>query len=323
MVRAGEDNEIIDAVEEKSLVAIGWAGMGNLSGLTTRQEVKKRYREAYPEDSDAKVNVNSGQMFRFINEMKKVDLVLTYNKSSREVLIGQIIGDYEWSPKDAPEYYPHVRRVKWEGKVSRDYFSTPARNTLGSSLTVFSLDEHITEVESLLKGERPPEMEEKEEAPPFFQDVQSKADELISDKISKIDPLDFQDLVAAVLRAMGYQTEISPRGADRGVDIIAHPDALGFEPPLIKVQVKHRTSSVEAHEMRGFMATLKSDEKGLYVSTGGYTREARDEAQRATPRISILDINGFINLLLENYEKMDPQYQVLIPLKKVYIPTQE
>jgi predicted Mrr-cat superfamily restriction endonuclease len=38
---------------------------------------------------------------------------------------------------------------------------------------------------------------------------------------------------------MGYRTRrISREGADGGVDIIAHKDELGFEPPIIKVQVK-------------------------------------------------------------------------------------
>lgn len=37
---------------------------------------------------------------------------------------------------------------------------------------------------------------------------------------------------------MEYRTRVSPEGPDGGVDIIAHKDELGFEPPIIKVQVK-------------------------------------------------------------------------------------
>jgi predicted Mrr-cat superfamily restriction endonuclease len=42
-----------------------------------------------------------------------------------------------------------------------------------------------------------------------------------------------QELVAGILRAMGYKTLVSPAGADRGKDIIASPDGFGFEPPRI------------------------------------------------------------------------------------------
>jgi hypothetical protein len=33
---------------------------------------------------------------------------------------------------------------------------------------------------------------------------------------------------------------VRDKGADGGVDIIAHKDELGFEPPIIKVQVKSK-----------------------------------------------------------------------------------
>ena len=44
---------------------------------------------------------------------------------------------------------------------------------------------------------------------------------------------------AAFVRAMGYRTTVSPRGADRGVDVFASPDGLGLEEPRIFVEVKH------------------------------------------------------------------------------------
>jgi restriction system protein len=45
-------------------------------------------------------------------------------------------------------------------------------------------------------------------------------------------------LVAAILEAQGYTTHVSPPGPDKGVDILAAPDPLGFGSPRICVQVK-------------------------------------------------------------------------------------
>ena len=43
-----------------------------------------------------------------------------------------------------------------------------------------------------------------------------------------MDPYDFQDLVAALLKAMGYHVSwVSPPGPDRGIDIVAYTDPLG------------------------------------------------------------------------------------------------
>lgn len=45
------------------------------------------------------------------------------------------------------------------------------------------------------------------------------------------------EFVANLLNTMGYRTRVSPEGPDGGVDVIARKDGLGFEPPIIKVQV--------------------------------------------------------------------------------------
>ena len=39
------------------------------------------------------------------------------------------------------------------------------------------------------------------------------------------------DFIAQLLGAMGYRTRVSPEGPDGGIDIVAHKDELGFEPP--------------------------------------------------------------------------------------------
>lgn len=54
----------------------------------------------------------------------------------------------------------------------------------------------------------------------------------------------FADLVAHLLNTMGYRTRVSPEGPDGGVDILAHKDELGFEPPIVKVQVKSRRAAL-------------------------------------------------------------------------------
>lgn len=324
MVRAGDDNELFEIFEERGLVAIGWEDMGDVSKLSTREEVKQRYREIHSEQKKSRVATSAGQIYRFAHEIQKGDIVLTYNKSSREYLIGEITSDYK--PNPDPDFtdrghYQHVRKVDWKDKVSRDEFSVPAKNSFGSTLTVFQLNEHIEEIEKVLSGEPKPDKDE--ETQPLLEEVEAKATELISDKISNMDPYDFQDLVAAVLRSMGYQTQTSPPGPDEGIDIVAHPDALGFKKPMIKVQVKRREKSMGRKEISSFIGAIGEDDKGLYVSTGGYTRHAQKAADKTHLRLTLLDRDDFINLLIQNYEDIEPEYQSLVPLKKVYIPKEE
>jgi len=82
-----------------------------------------------------------------------------------------------------------------------------------------------------------------------------------------IDPYDLQDLVAALLEAMGYHVSwISPRGKDGGLDIVEHSDPLGTTAPRIKVQVKRRKDSIGVEELRSFLALINDDDVGIFIT---------------------------------------------------------
>ncbi len=58
--------------------------------------------------------------------------------------------------------------------------------------------------------------------------LESDAREGIRQFIASKSPYEFQDMVAALLRAMDYHTPfIAPKGKDGGIDIIAYLDPLG------------------------------------------------------------------------------------------------
>jgi len=322
VVRAGRDSEIIEEVENRGVVAIGWTEMGDLSDLQARADFKARYEDAYPDDtSAARIGLQSGQVYRFAREIEVGDTVLTPDSPAREVLIGEVVGEYEYDPS-LINGYPHVRHVNWLKTISRDEMSNQLRGATGGIMTVFRLDGFEDEVTRLLKGEPEPSEEggEPEEQVSFYEDTVAKADELISDILAGIGPYEFQDLVAALLRAMGLRTEVSPPGPDGGKDIVAHPDAFGFEQPCIKVQVKHTKGSIGAPDVRNFRSVIGPDEKGLFISTGGFTNEALHEPERAGQPLTLMDRDQFVDLLTEHYDSLEPEYQAMVPLKKVYIP---
>lgn len=325
MVRAGSDNELPALFEKEGIVAIGWSEMEDLSGLTSRQEFKNRYAESYPSHSQNRRATNAGQMYRFVRKISPDDYVLTYIKDSREVLIGRSSGGYDYRPGLLDGGYPNTRSVDWIEKVSRDAFTAPARNSMGSTLTVFSLDEYVEEIHRIVAGEDGQTnqlAEEAEETPPFYDEIKSQSDELIADLVHHLDPYDFQDLVAGVLRAMGFEAVSTPPGPDQGVDILAHPDAFGFKDPRIKVQVKHRSSSTGAPDLRSFLGTLHDGENGIYVSTGGFTTDAKRAAESARKPITLLNRDDFIQLLLQHYEKLESEFKAQIPLRRVWVPAE-
>lgn len=316
--------EIADIVEKNHLVAVGWAAMGDLSALHTREQIKKKYELEYSE-TGAKSRVAAGQLHRFVHEMKKGDIVLTPLKTSRQVLIGEIISDYIHDPKLVSPRYPNIRRVKWLKKVSRDQLSVPFRNTIGGIMTVFNVDAHSTEVNKLL-GKQFAKVETAIEAEPelpltfIYEDLKEKAEEMILDYLHQIDPFDLQRLVAGLLQATGFKIiRISSPGPDGGFDIDAAPDIFGFESPRIKVQVKHRKGPATGPEIQQLAGVTGATHK-LFVATGGFNAGAVKEAEKHS-NLSLIDGERLVNLLLEHYEKLDHESQALVPLRKIYILT--
>src|SRR3989344_4980502 len=114
-----------------------------------------------------------------------------------------------------------------------------------------------------------------------------------------------QELVAGVLRAMGYKTSITERGPDRGKDIEASPDGLMLKEPRIIVEVKHRQGQMGSKEVRNFIAVLRERNNGIYVSTGGFSKDAKYEAERSNNQLTLIDLDRLVELIIEFYDNFD------------------
>ncbi|WP_052380549.1 restriction endonuclease [Paenibacillus camerounensis] len=334
LVRAGERAYLIDEFKEKQAVAIGWPQLGNISEVNTLQEMKKLLKATYPGYKEGKINITAGQIFRFVSEFKIDDRVITYNPEERLYYIGKINSNYEFKPNYITDK-PHIRRIKWEGTVSRDVLTASTRNTLGSILTIISIPNEVQkellqqmvagEIESgqLRKQIEPVQAETEEEAEELElikEDVIEKSNEFIKDKIANLDWEQMQELVAGILRGMGYKTRISPKGPDRGRDILASPDGLGLEEPRIIVEVKHRSGHMGANEIRSFTGGLRAGDRGIYVSTGGFSKEAKYEGERSNIPLSLIDLDLLAELVTQYYDQFDSETRTLIPLRKIYWP---
>jgi len=78
----------------------------------------------------------------------------------------------------------------------------------------------------------------------------------------------FANFVAHLLNTMGYRTRVASQGPDGGIDIVAHKDELGFEPPIIKVQVKSSEGSIGAPAVSALYGKVGNSEFGLLVTLG-------------------------------------------------------
>lgn len=133
-------------------------------------------------------------------------------------------------------------------------------------------------------------------------------------------PYDFQELVAGLLKAMGYHVAwVAPPGVDAGVDILAFTDPLGASGPRIKVQVKRLESKVTADALRSFMAVLGEQDVGIYVAAGGFTSGAETEVRRQEKRkLTLIDLLKLYELWIQHQDRVPEPYRQLLPLTPVF-----
>ena len=319
MVRAGSGNNLIPIWRQKSVASIGWAELGNPKSYLTRDGLIQKTHQVY-EDEKPPTRINwASQVWRFSHEIEVGDRIITFTKDKREYLIGKVKSLHKYDSTVVSEHYPNVIGVEWETKqIPRDDLSQGAKNSLGSTLTVFRADDWGTELEALLKGTVPAKSDNVDEEEIIKEDLVQKALTMIQDKVDKLDPWQMQELVAGLLQAMGYNVKVSKKGPDGGVDILAHKDAFGFEKPIIKVQVKHRKSTSGGPEIQQLLGAHPIDANSLFVSTGGFTSQA--EAIAMNNNVKLLDLEELVNSIVYWYDKMPNETRSLLPLQKMYVP---
>jgi restriction system protein len=328
-VTAGRNNTSAEQFIEQNVVAIGWAEAGDYSSIPSKEILIQLFSRVWPDKTEKQNSVGAGQAWRFMTVFNIGDRVLTYNSDTRLYHVGTITGEPVYRP-DQNERLPLQRAVKWQGAVSRDNLSQQTRNTLGAIMAIFKLsDDAEEEIERLLVGERKIQpafapddatmIDDTVVSDPYA-DIGELAFERVKDSILKLDWEEMEELVAALLRALGYRTIVSPKGADRGRDVIASRDGFGFERPRIVIEVKHRKGQMGAPEIRSFLQTLHHEDRGLYVSTGGFSKEAHYQAENANSVTHLMSIDGLTSAILEQYGQFDELGKATLPLQKIYWP---
>jgi len=152
------------------------------------------------------------------------------------------------------------------------------------------------------------------------EEAKETAWEQVRGYLGSMPPYDFQELVAGLLKAMGYHVAwVSPPGADGGIDIVAYTDPLGASGPRIKVQVKRLDSKVTADGLRSFMAVMGDQDVGIYVALSGFTSGAESEARRQEKRkLTLIDALTLYELWVQHLQRVPEDYRQLLPLTPVY-----
>jgi restriction system protein len=321
-IHAGKTGDADSLFLKKYCVAVGWTTMGDLSALKPdRDAFKARVAEVYPDAKPGVIPNNAGQLFRFVHEMKLGDLVVYPSKRDRQIHLGRVEGDYRYDPNTEPGY-PHVRAVKWLRALPRTQFSQGALYEIGSAMSLFLVKNYADEFRAFVEGNAAPvtPVAQDESVAAVTEDIEETTRDFVLKRLAQeLKGHPFANFVAHLLNTMGYRTRVSPEGPDGGIDIVAHKDELGFEPPIIKVQVKSSEGSIGDPAVSALYGKVGSSEFGLLVTLGTFTMQAKNFA-KSKGNLRLIDGDELVQLVFQHYDQFDSRYRGLLPLRRVYVP---
>lgn len=326
-VRAGSFGQADHVFLDLNQIAISFAQDGGdvsrlpSSRLAFRQAVGQSLeRRALSSERPGPSQAN--QLFRFVHEMRIGDLVIYPRKSDRTLHWGEVTGPYLFDRERSSEF-AHRRPVQWRSKLSRDVFSQGALYEIGSVLTLFEVKSFAAEFERKFNAARSGMTlvnDEDDIEENVVRDLAETTRDFIARKLrAELKGYRLEPLVADLFCAMGYQAYATRGVRDDGIDVIAHRDELGIEPPIFKIQVKGQDANIAADAVKAFYAMVHEREVGVFIATGGYTQAARDFAH-SKGNLKLVDGVALIEMIQRHYERLGLKHRQQIPLKRVLVP---
>lgn len=126
--------------------------------------------------------------------------------------------------------------------------------------------------------------------------------EQITDRLQHLDPYAFERLAQRLLRECGFSdVQVTKRSGDGGIDGTGKLRIQGIFSFNVAFQCKRYKGQVGAGAIRDFRGSLGTNvEKGVLITTGAFTKTAKEEASSEGKRlIDLMDGEELINKLAE------------------------
>ena len=340
LVRLGKNGEQEAHALEHAELVLGFK-VASLTGAKDRDAVLAVAKNSFPE-LKPKTQLNfAAQLNQFCNQMQVGDLVVVPMKTTGQIAIGEVIGPYVHTEKGSV-----CRKVKWlRSDMPREAFRQDLLFSFGAFMTVCEVrrNDALRRVEVIVKSGTDPGFETAVEIPKIStadsegaagDDADTERDlaELARDQIerkiaSSFTGHDFTRLVAEILKAQGYLVNVSPPGADNGIDIVAGRGALGFDAPRLVVQVKSGTIVVDQPTLQSLIGAVQDAhaDHGVLVSWGGFKRTVDARRNELFFRIRLWGRTQIIDALLDIYERLPEEFRAELALRRIWtlVPDEE
>lgn len=331
LVRAGRSGEYENKFLSEGRIFIAWERFNHdLSKIKDKKDLHKLLFENYPQEKKGAIRNWTGQLYLFSHEMKIGDWVVLPSKFKAVIHFGEIKGEYEYHPAAVTPLF-HSRKVDWFARdIPRSNFNQDILYSLGASMTFCKISKNNAEerlktmYKNNWKTSRMPTEDAEQESEIEnlgLVDLEGYSqDQIAKYIIRRYKGHRMAILIEAILNAKGYLTYRSPEGTDKGVDILAAPEPLGFGKPRLCIQVKTGDSPIDRPTLDQLLGSMQNfnAEQGLLVSWAGFKTSVDKEIPSQFFRIRLWDQSAIIKELLAVYDRLDEDMKAELPLKRIW-----
>lgn len=124
----------------------------------------------------------------------------------------------------------------------------------------------------------------------------------LHDRIRRMDPVGFEQLIAELLAALGFEeVTVTARSGDGGIDVRGTLVVGEVIRTRMAVQAKRWKQNIQAPIVQQVRGSLGTHEQGLIITVSDFSKGAREEAERpdAVP-VGLMNGEQLVRLLIEN-----------------------
>ncbi|MGI8996953.1 MAG: restriction endonuclease [Pyrinomonadaceae bacterium] len=270
--KSTSDNPYHDRIENDILIYTAQGRTGNQDIAGRNKRVLEQYSKPVP-------------FYCFSNEGKQMYKFLGLLELLRHHQEDQIDAKRE------------LRRVwVFEFRIHNEITVVPLDHALELAATFFS-----TSRKAGFEEER--EIVPLEKAAAVIEDSTGYEAEELRVRLMQIDPYRFEHLVKDVIELHGFKdVSVTSASQDGGIDVNAYvaDSSYFFSKTHVQFQVKRWRHSVGSVEINHFRGALNTTAKGVFITTGYFTKAAVREAEHpAKPCISLIDGYLFSKIVRE------------------------
>ena len=157
LIRAGGKGERAESFIEDGIAAVGFGRLGDLSEVSSRDEMVELVKEDRPESSDGQARASASQLWAFQAKIRRGDLVVMPCRGNSEFALGTVTREY-WYAYDADDLR-HTVSVDWRrSEVPRTAMGEDLLRALRLRQTVNSIrsEDAARRLQQLLETGRDP-----------------------------------------------------------------------------------------------------------------------------------------------------------------------